>query len=323
MSRSWLQTARARTVRVSLALGIAIAAAGCATPVTLPDAVVLPAGSPFPESVTASAGGTLFVSSLTHGGVVKFAPGATTAVPFVRPGEHGTRSTLGVLADDRRGLLWVASNDVSAIGVKGPSAVEGAWIKGFDLTSRALKVSARLPGGPAIANDMAIGDDGSLYITNTAAPQILRLKPGTETIEVIVQDPLLKGGLDGIAIGRDGNLYVNTFMSGELFRIETRSGSSAKVTKLVTSRPLNQPDGLRPYKGGFIMVEGDGTVDWITIDGDSANVDTIAQAAEPTSVWLTADRMWIAEGLLSYLSPEKKGQMPDAFRVRAFPLPKN
>ncbi len=323
MNRSWVHTAPAVAARFALALGIAVAAAGCATPVALPDAVVLPAGSPFPESVTAAADGTLFVSSLTHGGVLKFAPGATTAVAFVRPGEHGTRSTLGVLADDRRGLLWVASNDVSAIGVKGPSTVEGAWIKGFDMTSGALKVNARLPGGPAIANDMALGDDGSLYITNTAAPQILRLKPGTETIEVIVQDPVLKGGLDGIAIGRDGNLYVNTFMSGELFRIETRSGSAAKVTKLITSRPLNHPDGLRPYKGGFIMVEGAGTVDWITVEGDAAKIDTVAQVAEPTSVWLAADRMWVSEGLLSYLSPDKKGQMPDAFRVRALPLPTN
>jgi hypothetical protein len=37
-------------------------------------------------------------------------------------------------------------------------------------------------------------------------------------------------------------------MSGELFRIDTRGGSAAKVTKLVTSRPLNHPDGLVQFR---------------------------------------------------------------------------
>ena len=127
----------------------------------------------------------------------------------------------------------------------------------------------------------------------------------------------------GIAIGRDGHLYVNTFVTGELFRIEVKSGSPGKVTKLKTSRPLTHPDGLRPFRGDFIMVEGGGTLDRITIDGDSAKVETIAEVVEPTSVWLTADRVWVSEGQFSYLlNPEKKGQVPDSFKLRALPLPK-
>jgi len=288
-----------------------------------PDIVILPASSPFPESMTAAADGTLFVSSITHGGVLKVAPGTATAVPFFRPAEHGTRSTFGVLADDKRGMLWVASNDASGFGMNGPSSVEGAWIKGFDLKSGALKASARLPGPKAVANDFAISDDGSIYITNTIAPQILRLKAGATDIELFVQDDALKGGLDGIAIGGDGNLYANTYMTGELFRIEVKSGSPGRVTKLKTSRPLTHPDGLRPYKGGFIMVEGGRSLDRVTVDGDSAKVETIAEVTEPTSVWLTADRVWVSEGYLSYLDPQKKGQLPESFKLRALPLPKN
>ncbi len=181
----------------------------------------------------------------------------------------------------------------------------------------------RLPGTPAIAQDFALGEDGSLYITNTVAPQILRLKPGAASVEVFVQDDALKGGLDGIAFGADGNLYVNTYMTGELFRIEVQDGSAGKVTKLRTSRPLTHPDGLRRFGGGFVMVEGSGPVDRVTIDGDSARVETMAEVAEPTSVWLTADRMWVSEGRLSYLGPEKKGQLPDSFKLRALPLPRN
>jgi hypothetical protein len=57
-------------------------------------------------------------------------------------------------------------------------------------------------------NDIAIGRDGSAYVTDSAAPQILRLPPGGG------------GGLDGIAFGADGNLY------GELFRIDMSDGKA-------------------------------------------------------------------------------------------------
>jgi hypothetical protein len=323
MNVHWLKFRRASATWLAVALSAAMSLAGCATVAAPPDTIVLPASSPFPEALTAAADGTLFVSSITHGGVLKIAPGGSAAVPFFQPGEHGTRSTFGVLADDKRAMLWVASNDASGFGIKGPSAVEGAWVKGFDLESGALKVSARLPGAPAIANDFAIGEDGSLYITNNVAPQILRLKPGATDVEVFVQDDAMKGGLDGIAIGRDGHLYANTYITGELFRIEIRGAAPGKVTKLKTSRPLTHPDALRPFQGGFIMVEGGGTLDRVTIDGDSAKIESMAEFSEPTSVWLTADRIWVSEGHFSYLGPEKKGQLPDSFKLRALPLPKN
>lgn len=304
---------------VLVAVGAAMA--GCATTPAGPVEVVLPATSPFPESVTAAADGTVFVSSLSHGGVLKIAPGASAAVPFFLPGEHGTRSTFGVLADDRHGLLWVTSNDATGIGLPGPSSVVGSWVKGFDLRTGALKVSARLPGAPTVANDVAVADDGTLYITNTAAPQVLRLKPGAQVIEVFVQDDALKGGLDGIAFGRDGHLYVNTYFSGELFRIEVNDGAPGRITKLRTSRPLQHADGLRPFRDGFLMVEGAGPLSRVTIDGDTARLKTIAQLDEPTGVGPVGDRAWISEGRLSYLGADKKGQRPANFQVRAVPLP--
>ncbi|TBN51881.1 hypothetical protein EYR15_12550 [Hansschlegelia quercus] len=301
----------------AIAIGLATAAAADSD-------VTLPAGSPFPESVASLADGTLFVSSITDGGVLRVAPVGSTPVPFFKPGEHDTRSTFGVLADEKTGTLWVASNDASAIGLKGPSAVEGAWVKGFDLKSGTPKVSARLPGGPAIANDFALGEDGSLYVTNTAAPQILRLKPDAKDLEVFVQDDALKGGLDGIAFGDDGALYVNTYQSGEMFRIDVKMGAPGKITKLKTSRPLTHPDGLKPIPGGFLMVEGGGTLDRVTVAGDEAKVETLQKFAGPTGVAVAGDTIWVAEGQLASLSdPDKKGKTPDAFRLRSMPLPKN
>lgn len=295
-----------------------------ATEARAADVIQLPDSLPFPESVTSTSEGVLFVSSFRDGGVMKIAPGSAP-VPVFKPGEHGTRSTFGVFADEKSGTLWVASNDISAIGVKGPSDVEGAWVKGFDLKSGgAPKFSAKLPVSPAAANDFAVGDDGTLYVTNVLGPQIFRLKPGAKEFEVFVQDDRLKGGLDGIAFDENGALIVNTFFAGELFRIDVKNGAAGAITKLKTSRPLKHPDGLRPIPGGFVMVEGAGPLSRVTITGDEAKVETIKEFAGPTGVAVVGDTAWVAEGQLGYLSePELKGKPLPTFQLRPAPLPKD
>lgn len=286
-----------------------------------PSAIPLPSASKFPESLAASSDGTLYVSSLTDGGIVRVRPGSGVAEAWIRPGAFATRSTFGVLTDERAGLLWVCSNDATPIGVKGPNAIEGAFVKGFDLATGEGRISLPLPGGPALCNDLAIGSDGALYVTDTLQPQILRLKPGTSALEVWLADDRLKGGLDGIAFGRDGALYVNTFIAGELFRIETRDGAAGPVTKLQTSRPLTFPDGLKASGTGLLMVEGGGPLSTVTITGDRAEITTIKDFAGPTGLAQAGATLWVAEGQLDVLmDPAKRGQTP-SFQLRAIQAP--
>src|ERR1043166_1558705 len=125
----------------SPALG-AIAAAGIALVSSIPFAgaarsETLPVGvhdKSFPESVTSTKDGTLYVGSFNNGGVVKVAPGGK-AEQFVKAGANDSRSTLGVLADEKSGTLYVCSNDISGFGVAGPSDIKGAWLKTFDLAT--------------------------------------------------------------------------------------------------------------------------------------------------------------------------------------------
>ncbi|MCP1968472.1 hypothetical protein [Bradyrhizobium elkanii] len=218
-------------------------------------------------------------------------------------------------------LLWVCSNDATPLGVKGPNTIEGSFVKGFDLKTGEGKISAQLPAKPSICNDLTVGPDGALYVTNTLQPQILRLKKDSSTLEVWVQDDKLKGGLDGIAFGQDGALYVNTFRSGELFRIEAKSGVAGAVTKIETSRPIKFPDGLKADKTGFLMVEGAGPLSRITIVGDRAEIETIKEFAGPTGLTHVGNRVWVAEGQIGYLmDPSRKGQTP-TFQLRSIDAP--
>lgn len=323
MKRSSHSMGRGLHLRRAITRSLAIAA------VSLPafasdgsTSVRLPDRSRFPESVTSDANGNLFVSSIADGGVLKVAADGTVVSQFLKPGDHGTRSTFGLLADPKRGVLWVASNDATPLGAKGPSGTEGAWVKGFDVATGAMKTSVRLPGAKALANDFALDGDSSLYVTNTFAPQILRLKPGATEFEVFVENPALSKGLDGIAFGTDGNLYVNTFMGGELFRIDVKQGAAGQVAQLETPRPLKFPDGLRAFKDGFLMVEGSGALSRVTVSGNSARIDPIGQFAGPTGVTVAGDKVWVAEGQLGLMSKpvEAGGEAPN-FHLRSVDAP--
>lgn len=322
--------------RVSLALTglLILAAVGAgtivrATPRDTRD-IALPGEAAYPESITATADGTLYVSNFAGGGVIRIGPGASSGEVWIAPGAFGTRSTFGVLADEASGTLWVCSNDLSALGIQGPSAVKGAALKGFDLKTGAGKISAPFPVSPAICNDIALGPDGAAYVTNTLGPQILRLKPGAQMLDVWMSDPLLApegqdAGLDGIAFGTDGNLYVDTFTRAKLFRIDVKDGRAGAVTPLTPSRPLILTDGLRPLgDGAFLLAEGGGRLDRMTVSGDTAKVEVLRDgiAGGVTGAVKVGATVFITVGQLAVITePARKGTEPERpFRVLAVPL---
>lgn len=300
---------------------IVVLASACASAVS---AVIEIGGvEAYPESITAGPDWELYVGSVASGGVQRVAPGANRAEAWIAPGAFGSRSTFGVYADATTSTLWVCSNDVSGLGVPGPSDVAGSYLKAFDLGSGRGKASYALAGKTALCNDIAVADDGAVYVTNSLAPQILRLPPGAKALEVFAEDARFQPpngvGLDGVAIGADGNLYVDTFNGGGLFRVTMQGGEAGAVVELKTSRPLRLPDALRHLSGNaFLMVEGAGSLDRVTISGDTATIETIEGGLdEPTSVATTNGVAWVTEGQLSHLfNAQEKGPPKLPFKIR-------
>ena len=287
-------------------LGVTAAFALAFAPLAHAD-VALPGDMTFPESISSTADGTLFVGSPGAGGVIRVQPGQKPE-QFIKPAAFGTRSLFGVLADEKAGLLYVCSNDLTALGAPGPSQVDGAFVKAFDLKTGEGKASYKLPGPHEICNDMTVAPDGGLLVTDTFGPQIFRLAPGGKELEVWSQDPQFappaKGaGLDGIIIGGDGNVYTNTFTEGKMFRVDVKDGKAGKVTQLKTSRPTKLTDAMRDADGNsFLMIEGSGNLDRVTIDGDTAKLDTLKDGIDgPTGVTKVGDKAYVTEGQLSHL----------------------
>lgn len=296
-----------------------------------PKAIDLPGERAFPENLTIAPDGTAYVGSLS-GGVWRVALDKGTVTPWIKPGGGGTSSVFGVLADPVNGLLWVCSNDLSAAGVAVEGADKGSTVKGFDLKSGAVRVSLALPGAQTFCNDMAVAQDGTLYVTNTNPSHILRWRKGADALEMWLADPALGagqggGGLDGIAIGADGNLYVNNFQSHMFARVAVKpDGGAGAVTPLKTSRPLDTPDGLRAIGGmRFVQAEASGKVALLTVAGDAATVETLAEVPAPTGVAVHGDTLWYVRGEPGYVfNPSLRGKTPPLpFQVAPVALKKS
>jgi sugar lactone lactonase YvrE len=308
----------------------AIAALGTGRPARAGD-VIVPGSTDFPERMSASSDGTLYFSSFGNGRVWRAKPGDTQASEFIKSGSNGLASALGVLADDKSNTLYVCSDDFSAAGIKIPGGTATS-LKLFDLKTGEPKGSIATPGQATLCNDIVVASDGTAYVSDSFASNILRLKPGAKEFEVWAHDSRWdvpgKAQLDGIATLPDGAIYTNIFEGDGLYRIPINAdGSAGKITKLQTSRPLYHSDGLRAFGDKLLMVEGEtkGNLDLISIDGDNAKVETVKGGFDgPVSLVQVGDQIYVLDVPLRYLlGPEAKNKVaPPPFKASTVPAPK-
>src|SRR5260221_13919025 len=200
--------------------------------------VALPGTRAFPESITSTLDGTLFIGRLGEGGIVRVSPQTGKTEVFVPSGSSQSRSILGVFADDASKILWACSNDLSESGGSSGGHDHVSLLIGFDLRTGAARRSVALPGAHPYCNDIAIDASGAVYVTDSSGPNVLRLRPGATTCETFASsDQFLPppgggAGLDGIAFGGDGNLYVTMFSAGEPFCLGIREGGPGPGTEL-------------------------------------------------------------------------------------------
>jgi streptogramin lyase len=292
------------------------------------ESIPIPGTKAFPESITSTSDGALFVGRLGDGGIVRVKPRSAKSTVFVRPGASGSRSILGVFADEASSTLWACSNDLSALGGNATGSDTGSALKGFDLKTGGGKRSVSLPGSHAFCNDITVDAKGSVYITDSANPTILKLSPGATTFEVFARDSAFSPpqggfGLDGIAFGSDGNLYVTTYTVGELIRVEVKDGRAGRVTTLSGTHRLKFPDALRALgDNSFLLIEGSGTLDRVVIQSDAFAVTQVRGGfAAPTSVARVGTTAWVTEGNLAYFFDASRKNLTPSLPFRIYPVP--
>jgi sugar lactone lactonase YvrE len=274
-------------------------------------------GRIFPESLTSTRNGDLYFGSLGQDSVYRATSKVSQATTWIKSKSNGLMTVLGVLADEKAGLLWVCAS--ASGGRNGAPYVGETALKAFSLKDASFKASYAFPGN-GLCNDIAVAADGTVYATDTIQARVLRLKKGATALDVWASDAMLLATADGLALLADGNLYVNSVGQGTLLRIDVnKDGAAGKITKLETSRPLMQPDGMRSVGSRtMLLVEGAGRLDEVTINGDKAEIKVLKEGLTgPTAVTLAGGTAYVAEAKLALRNDATKD--PGPFRAVGIP----
>jgi sugar lactone lactonase YvrE len=263
----------------------------------------------FPESVTSTKDGTVIIGSYGTNSIWRVPAGTTNAAKWVDV--SGTGPLLGVLADEKSGRLLVCK----------------AGVKTFDLKTGAAKDVLTIPTANPFCNDLAVRNDGSIYVTDTNGAKVFMFAKGkTEAVQV-ASDPILAGA-DGLAFLSDPNkLYVNTVTTNKLLRLDlARDGTVTKITELKLSRALQGPDGMRTIDGKrLIIAEGIGRIAIGVPTGDSVEITTIKDGGMEggtPGVTVTKGMAWAIEGKLRQRDPNNPEADKGPFRLFPVFLPK-
>lgn len=297
--------------------------AGCAATRVPPVARDIPIDDRdvYPESISSSRDGTLYVGSL-KGIVYRAKRGEAKASAWIRPdAANGLLSVYGVLAHEPSRTLWLCSVPNAFLP---PVADAVTSLVALDLSTGAPKGRYVFPGVRSVCNDMTVGADGSVYATDTSGGRLLRLRKGATQLEVFAEDAALKGA-DGIAFDATGRLYVNIVTTGGLLRVEQdKAGKLSAIVSIKVDAVLGGPDGMRLVDGSrFLLAEGTtGRIDELVVDGDVARVRVLREGLNSSpGVTAVGGMAYAIEGKIRYMiDPKLKGQDPGPFLIRAIPL---
>lgn len=164
---------------------------------------------------------------------------------------YRTAGLFGMALDRQRGILWIAS------GVAGPTKAKQGFRGVIGVTALGLEAAGRAAVPTADVNaqpgDVAVGLDGSVYVSDGQAGNLYICRPGCTELVALVPAGTFKS-TQGLAVSRDGKaLYVADYGRG-LWRIDLKK---PKIISQISQ--LNGIDGLvRDGDTLIAIVNGDG-----------------------------------------------------------------
>lgn len=245
-----------------------------------------------PESITAAPDGGLILGSANTPFIYRSAKGATEAKKFIDASGDGTVTFLGVLSDVAANTLWACELKPSADGKSRASTLVG-----YNLKTGAPKSRWVLPGDSNVCNDMSVGSDKALYVSDTSNGRIYRVKPGAANGELVLEDKTNLTGIDGLTF-LNGVLYVNNVQKGTIFRVPLdSSGKAGAVVPIKLDRALVGPDGMRAAGNALFVAENrNQRASMITITGDTGHVTMVLGGlAQPTAIEPAGKVLWVGD----------------------------
>lgn len=208
----------------------------------------LPLPELFPEGLAVDPGtGRTYLSSLEQGGVLVLEPGRRPRW-FLKAGPAGPWETLGLKVDPRRRLLWVASKGRPGRAGLDKGAAERSALFAVDLdTGRVLRRVALEAGGRHLLNDLALGADGTAFVTDSEAGAVYRVPPEGDRFETVLPPGSLSYP-NGLVLTKDGAGLLVAGAGPGLYRVDLAGGSFREV-RVPPGLHLQGIDGLTRLGG--------------------------------------------------------------------------
>jgi len=176
-------------------------------------------------------------------------------VAFVKPGAGGLWAPLGMAADSRRRLLWVATTAVPEMKDADPTELGRSAVLAYDLDSGKPRHRFVLEDGPGphALGDLIVLRDGTVYTTDSRAGRLYALDPKTGKFTALTRTGELASP-QGLALSRDRRrLYVADYTQG-LYYLELKS-RELKRMEVAPEINLYGIDGLYRYGDELIAIQ--------------------------------------------------------------------
>ncbi|MDZ4777478.1 MAG: hypothetical protein SGJ23_11900 [Alphaproteobacteria bacterium] len=160
-----------------------------------------------------------------------------------------TQGVFGIVADPTRGDLWAAS---SGTAHGGDPTAKPALIR-FDLRNGRVRQIIPAPEGAISFGDVALGPDGTVYVSDSGAGDVLRLRPGATTLEKVVALGG-RGSPQGLAVSADARTLVFVGYGSGLHRVDLATGVHTRI-ETPQGMELRGVDGVVRDDDDLILVQ--------------------------------------------------------------------
>lgn len=194
--------------------------------------------------------GAFYLSTVHRRRIWKRGAGGKTRM-IVESAAAGLKAPLGMVFDQKRQLLWVVSAGLPQAAGLAPAQLNHSEVWALDPKTGAAKKN--IPAGEGqLWNDIELGPDGTIYLSDPGKARIDRLTPDFR-VETLIADAGLRSP-GGMALSADGqSLYVADWTHG-LARIDLERKKLEWLRPPATATLLGI-DGLRRVGSSLIAIQ--------------------------------------------------------------------
>lgn len=291
-------------------------------------AFTLPMGDLLPGDLAWDAGGKVFyVASIRQRKIVRVTPGAAgapaLATDFAGSASEPLDAVQGVKVDPARRRLWAVTAADPAMEGARPDDAGRSQLVAYDLSTGAVTgrfTPATRP--PHQFGGLAVGGDGSVWVTDTITGEVFVLRKGAGELAVVAPAGTFVAP-KGIAVSPDGTrVWVADLASG-VYRLDPATGSPSLLDQPPGPWPAGI-DGLVLHGNALVGVEGTVSfgrvVRWtLEPDGNSFSGIEVLDCAHPSyrvpvgGTVAGDDYVYVANGQLDAL--DAGGSLPPGAKL--------